>query len=305
MKRYLNITFLLLLHLQLFAQLSLEKDYPLEDIRYFHIADNEGIYVNYSSYSDSAFLLLFDDSQQLIKSVEAVEDTILNVINVSKYLYNQDELFEIIYTYHTIEGGASHYNTHIIDENSNLLESLQDQYLWIQNTSGGPKLLSQQGSKVYSLPGLNYPLYKGEKGEEGPAGPQGERGLKGDTGDRGLTGPQGPPGEKGDPYQEIYYAECDCNVSLSYLPMNETVFISEPYPNPAVDISTIDFDVSTMPSETSLVVYDIKGKKRLSIQLQPGSRSMEIPGSLLGSGSYLIRIEGETEASPVRKMVFQ
>jgi hypothetical protein len=293
MKRYLNIAVLLLLQYHLLAQLSLEKDYPLEDIRYFHVADNEGVYVNYSSYSDSAFFLLFDDSQQLIRSVEAVEDTILNVINVSKFLYNQDELYEIIYTFHTIEGGTSHYNTHIIDENSNLLESLQDQYLWIQNTSGGPKLLSQQGSKVYSLPGVNYPLYKGEKGEEGPAGPQGPPGEKGEQ------------GEKGDPYQEIYYAECDCNISLSYLPLNETVFISEPYPNPAVDICRVDFDVSAMPSEASLVVYDIKGKKRLSIQLQPGGRSLEIPGSLLGSGSYLIRIEGETEASPVRKMVFQ
>ena len=313
MKRYLNIALLLLLHFHVHAQLTLEKDYPLEDIRYFHVADDEGVFVNYSSYSDSAFILLFDDSQQLIRSVEALEDTILNVINVSRYLCNDNELFEIIYTYHCIEGGTSHYNTHIIDENSNLLESLQDQYLWIQNTSGGPKLLSQQGSKVYSLPGINYPVNRGEKGEQGPAGPPGERGLKGDTGKQGDPGPQGssgPPGskgekgEKGDPYEGVYSAECDCNLNSSYLPLNEAIYLSIPYPNPALDVCAVDYDASSLSPEARLVVYDLRGIKRLSVHLPPGGSSLEIHKSLLGSGSFIIRIEGETEASPVRKLVF-
>lgn len=302
MKSLLSVTVLSLVCWLAQAQLTLEKDYPLEDIRYFHITDEEGVYANYSSYSDSAYILLFDDDQQLIRSVRALDDTLLNVINVSKYLVNEDDLFEIIYTYHTIEGGQSHYNTQIIDENSNLLEGLEDQYLWIQNTAGGPKLLSQQGSRVYSLPGINYPVRKGERGEEGLRGAAGERGLKGDP---GPAGPQGEKGEKGDPYQQIYYAECDCNLSLSYLPLDESILLSEPFPNPAYEASMINYNVSSISEDAYLVVFDLKGVKRLSIHLSPEQRSLEIPRSLLGNGTYFLRVEEPGGSSPLRMLIFE
>ena len=131
MKRYIYLVLFPLLSLQVNAQLSLVMNYPLDEVRYFYISDNEGVYVNYSSYSDSSILFLYNDNHQLIRTIQAGADTILNVINVSKYLYNQDELYEIIYAFYTFENGGSHYNSHIIDENSNILENLKDQYVWI------------------------------------------------------------------------------------------------------------------------------------------------------------------------------
>jgi hypothetical protein len=302
MVRYIYLLVLLFLSIRLSAQLALEKDYPLEDLRYFYITDSEGVFVNYSSYSDIKTIRLYDDNQNILKTITTREDTILNVINASKYLYNDDDLFEIIYTYHTFRNGISHYNTHIIDENSNLLASLEDQYIWIQNTSAGARLLSQQGSKVYSLPGINYPLHKGDSGEPGPAGLRGE---KGDTGPAGPAGPQGPQGEKGDPYEQVYYAECDCQLNSISIPLDESIFLSEPYPNPASISSSVNFNLPTLPDRCSLVVYDATGQKRLSVYLLSPSGSLELHKSILGAGTYFYRIEHKTGSSRIRTLVFQ
>jgi hypothetical protein len=290
MSRHLYLAILTLLSFHVNGQLTLQKDFPLEDIRYFYITDTEGIYVNYSSYSNIKTIRLYNDSQQVIRTINSIEDTILNVINVSKYLYNNDELYEIIYTYHTFRNGISHYNTHIIDENSKLLASLEDQYLWIQNTSSGPRLLSQQGSKVYSLPGINYPVNKGRQGDPGQAG---------------SAGPPGEKGDKGDPFEEVYYAECNCQLSSLILPVDESLFLSEPYPNPAYESSSIDYDVSTLSPDAYLAVFDMTGIKKLSLYLNPPRGTVQIHRSLLGSGVYFLRIEYESGCSKIRQLVFE
>jgi hypothetical protein len=293
MLRNILLVILTLLSLHAVGQFTLQKDFPLEDIRYFYITDTEGIYVNYSSYSNIKTIRLYNDAQQVIRTVNSIEDTILNIINVSKYLYNNDELYEIIYTYHTFRNGVSHYNTHIIDQNSKLLASLEDQYLWIQNTSSGPRLLSQQGSKVYSLPGINYPVGKGRQGDPGPAGPA------------GIQGPPGAKGDKGDPFEEVYYAECNCQLSSLNLPVDASLLLSEPYPNPAYESSSIDYDVSTLSPDAYLAVFDMTGIKKLSLYLNPPRGTVQIHRSLLGSGVYFLRIEYESGCSKIRQLVFE
>ena len=47
-----------------------------------------------TSAQDTNKILLFNDDHQLIRTIEAHADTILNVINVSKYLYNDDDLYD-------------------------------------------------------------------------------------------------------------------------------------------------------------------------------------------------------------------
>jgi hypothetical protein len=281
------------LSFQSHGQVALEKNYPLEDLRYFYITDTQGVYVNYSSYSDIRAIRLFNDQQEQIKIINALDDTILNVINVSKYLCNDDDLYEIIYTYHTFQNGVSHYNTHVINENSALLFSRMDQYLWIQNTADGAKLISQQGSKVYSLPGINYPLKKGDKGDPGPMGPE---------------GPMGPQGPKGDPVEANTASlnpECDCQVSSINLPVNESIFLSEPFPNPANASCNITYDIASVAVPVKLVVYDLVGNQRMNVQLQPPGGAVEIHGSLLGSGTYFLRLEYESGSSQIRKLVFE
>ena len=301
MLRALLLIIIVLVSARVSGQLTLQKDFPLEDIRYFYISDTEGIYVNYSSYSNIRTIRLYNDDMQLIRTINTIEDTILNVINVSKHLYNDDDLFEIIYTYHTFRNGLSHYNTHIIDENSHLLASLEDQYLWIQTTSKGAKLLSQQGSRVFSLPGVQYPVNRGKQGEAGPPGPKGD---KGETGAAGPSGPQGEKGDKGDPYEELYYTDCDCRLSTLNLPLDESLYLSDAYPNPASESSSVDYDISDQSGDTYLAVFDMNGVKRLILYLNPPRGTIQIHKSLLGSGVYFFRIESKTESSRIKQLVF-
>lgn len=265
MRRIIIIAALTLLLASSQAQLVLEKDFPLEDIRYFYITDNEGVYANYSVYSVSDTILLFNDDMQLVQTVITPADSILSIISISKFMYNADDLFELIYTFQTFENGSWHYHTHIINENSSLLESLEDQYIWIHNTASGPRLISQKGSKVYTMPGIIYPV------------------LKGDPASMGLSGETGIP----------------------ELPVLESIVLSEPYPNPASISCMIDFQLTTSGSHSSLVFYDLSGIRRLSISLASVNGSMEIHKSLLGSGTFFYRIESGEGTSEIRKLIFE
>jgi hypothetical protein len=108
--------------IRIHAQITFEKEYPLENIQYFYVTDSDGVFVNYSIYSSS--------------------DSILSIINVSKYLINDDDLYELVYVFQTSENGNRHYHTHIIDGNSRPIECFNDQFMWIMSTANGPKLIS-------------------------------------------------------------------------------------------------------------------------------------------------------------------
>ncbi len=311
MSRIIIITFLSLLNLSLQAQLVLEKDFPLEEISYFYVTDDEGVYANYSVYSSSDTILLFNDNNQLVKTIIAPADSILSIINISKFLYNDDELYELIYIFQTFEKGSGHYNTHIINENSSLLESLEDQYIWIQNTANGTRLISQKGSKVYTMPGINYPRHKGETGEKGDTGLRGPAGVKGDTGpqgpkgDPGPSGPQGYPGTPSNMTTMGLSAECDCVSGVGDLPVISALVLSEPYPNPSSISSMIDYEVYLPGVKAKMVFYDMTGLRKLSITLEPEAGSLEMHKSLLGTGTFLFRIETANGTSEIRKLIFE
>lgn len=348
--RFVYTILLVFVNQLIYCQLELVNDFELEDLRYFYVTDTTGVYVNYSSYSDSRSIRLYDDKLQHLLTIETVEDTILNVLNASRYLYNDDESIEVIYTYMNFAGGISHYNTHIINENSELLESLEDQYIWVQKTSKGPRLLSQHDSRVYSLPGRLFPVKKGERGPAGPqgirgetgdAGPRGIPGEKGATGDLGPTGPagqrgeqgepgsmglqgpagpkgeqgepgpmglQGPPGpegKKGDASITFYSAECDCQLNSVNLPVDDFISLSDPWPNPASEYCSVAYNIISLSSAAYLVIYDMEGRKRLILQLEHPEGNLNIDRSLLGSGTFLFRIEYTEGASEIKKVVFE
>lgn len=289
----------------MYGQIIFEKEYPLENIQYFYITDSNGVFVNYSIYSYSDTILLFNDNHQLIRTIIPPDDSILSIINVSKYLYNSDELYELIYVYQEFEKGDRHYNTHIIDENSRLLESFDDQFMWIMSTADGAKLISQGGVKIYNLPGINFPLYKGEKGERG------EQGIQGKQGTQGERGEQGQQGEKGDTGELVLKSDFNCPKNSLEMPLIESIFLSEPFPNPSRIFSTIDYNISYDSysafdySASFLVFYDMNGLQRLSLLLQTSAGSLEINKSLLGTGIFLFRIETQNGYSEVRKLIFE
>lgn len=201
--------FLFLTNINLSGQMTFEKSYTLENIQYFYITDTTGVFVNYSIYSVTNTIALYNDKHSLIRTIRPPDDSILSILSVAKYLYNNDNLYEIIYVCQETKNGSRHYNTKIIDENARLLKSYDDRFMWILATADGPKMISQGGVEVYDLPGINYPVNKGEKGDKGDKGDQGVQGprglqgiqgiqgLKGDKGDKGIQGIQGPRGLQG------------------------------------------------------------------------------------------------------------
>jgi hypothetical protein len=287
MKRLIYLAAISLLNLNSFGQLELEMDFPLEKISYFFITDSQGVYANYSFFSPSDTILLFNDESQLIRTITTPADSILSIINISKYLYNEDDLYELIYVYMTFAGGTVHYHTHIINENADLLEHLEDMYIWIQNTARGTRLISQKGSRVYHLPGVHYPIHKGPPGE------------------RGEPGPKGDPGEPCDPGTKSVPAECDCISGLADLPVLEALVLSEPYPNPSSISSVLDYQLVSPYDRAMLVFYDLTGIRKLSIVLDATFGTLEVHKSLLGKGTYLYRIETEKGTSEIRKLVFE
>lgn len=278
MNRFIGLAILLLYSISMHAQIDLEIEYPLENIQYFYINDNSGVFVNYSIYSSTDSILLFNDDNQLIRTIIPNDDSILSIINISKYLVNSDDLFEVIYVCQAFRNGERHYNTHIIDENSRLIKSFNDQFMWLMPTADGAKLISQGGVRIYSLPGIYYPLSKGEKG---------------------------------DPGELLLRSEFYCPDNPLDTHTNESIFVSEPYPNPSSISSSIDYNIaSNYYSNTDyiralLVFYDITGLQRFSLLLIPAAGNVSINKSLLGAGTFLYRIETENGSSEIKKLIFE
>ena len=101
---------------KIFGQMTFEKSYPLENIQYFYTTDTTGVFVNYSIYSKTNTITLYNDKHALIRTIKPPDDSILSILSVAKYLYNSDNLYEIIYICQEIANGSRHYNTKIIDE---------------------------------------------------------------------------------------------------------------------------------------------------------------------------------------------
>jgi len=89
------------------------------------------------------------------------------------------------------------------------------------------------------------------------------------------------------------------------LPVDELISLSEPYPNPAYESSLIDYDISSLASEVDLVIFDISGLIKLRLKLQPPAGSLQLHKSLLGSGMYFLRIEYDSGASEIQKLIFE
>jgi hypothetical protein len=185
--------------------------------------------------------------------------------------------------------------------------------MWIMATADGAKLISQGGVRIYDLPGINYPVSKGEKGDPGEKGATGAKGVQGLT---GPAGPQGMKGEKGDPGELVLRSEFECPQDPVNMPLDKSIFLSESYPNPSMDVATIGYNISSQYSSTYynnpadyprtvITFYDLSGVQRLSLFLQRTYGSVEISKSLLGTGTFLFRIETERGFSELKKLIFE
>jgi hypothetical protein len=171
---------------------------------------------------------------------------------------------------------------------------------------------------VQGLPGVTGPQgIQGDKGDRGEQGLQGIQGSPGEIGERGIPGSPGPRGEqgekgdKGDPGILILESECTDFENEQDKPLIPSIFISQPHPNPSESSSWVDYNI--IPdninlfeySKSYLVFYDINGSLRLRLFLMQLAGTIEIDKSLLGLGTFLLRIETETGVSEVRKLIFK
>lgn len=95
---------------------------------------------------------------------------------------------------------------------------------------------------------------------------------------------------------------------VSFLALSEVIPSARPvptikfnmYPNPANDITRIDFD-NPLSTEQKLTVYNMLGQEMLTQNINAGSTSVKVDVSTLQKGTYIIILDGEDGAQTLPK----
>ena len=89
--------------------------------------------------------------------------------------------------------------------------------------------------------------------------------------------------DKNNPTDTVSFTvKYDITASVSYLETNGN-FISKPYPVPATDFVSFDYNFNT---SKKLIIYDVTGKVVLQVTLNPKQNQLKIPVKNLNSGIY-------------------
>jgi len=82
------------------------------------------------------------------------------------------------------------------------------------------------------------------------------------------------------------------------------IVLKQNAPNPASDVTIIEYDIPSNYKAVSLNIYDISGKKLLS-QAASGKSALEFDLSTLTSGTYIYNLESDGEVIAKQKMIVQ
>lgn len=277
MKKLALFPFLLLSHLTASAQFELEHTYDSAATYNFcpPAGESQLMYIHFESSGEryvrinrcGKLMSLYDMEHNLVKHIDL------------DALYTSAPYFTL---------GSIMY----ISENLfNLDDKLEFMYV---TDSGGfyiTQVFNETGTLLFSEPGtpnikLNlhlqqYPIYNTEYGTKLI--------LSYQTGEAKVFGLAGTL------TTEIEMA----NNELSA----QAVTLSNPYPNPADNYTTIDYTLSEGTSTAELVLFALNGVEVGRYSISNAFTSIDIPTATLQSGTYYFELQTETGIAPGKKLI--
>jgi hypothetical protein len=85
--------------------------------------------------------------------------------------------------------------------------------------------------------------------------------------------------------------------------LQNTSFISNPYPNPAINSTTIDYDLPNNVNEGTLVFYDLKGNEVKRFRVDRTFSSLLISTTDIAAGTYYYQLQTIGNISVGKKLV--
>jgi hypothetical protein len=93
------------------------------------------------------------------------------------------------------------------------------------------------------------------------------------------------------------------NSSENYLFSNDRVWVSQVYPNPALDFVDIDFQIASSVREVKLTFYNVLGQEVKDVVLEKDQKSTHISLRELNSGMYMYQLTIDGRSVATKKLI--
>ena len=91
--------------------------------------------------------------------------------------------------------------------------------------------------------------------------------------------------------------------SENYLFVNDRVWVSHVYPNPAFDFVDIDFQIASSVREVKLTFYNVLGQEVKDVVLEKDQKIIHISLRELNSGMYMYQLSIDGRSVATKKLI--
>lgn len=93
------------------------------------------------------------------------------------------------------------------------------------------------------------------------------------------------------------------NGSENYLFVNDRVWVSHVYPNPALDFVDIDFQITSSVREVLLTFYNVLGQEVKEVVLEKDQKNTHISLREFNSGMYMYQLSIDGRSVATKKLI--
>ncbi len=93
------------------------------------------------------------------------------------------------------------------------------------------------------------------------------------------------------------------NGSENYLFVNDRVWVSHVYPNPALDFVDIDFQIASSVREVTLTFYNVLGQEVKEVVLEKDQKNTHISLREFNSGMYMYQLSIDGRSVATKKLI--
>jgi hypothetical protein len=93
------------------------------------------------------------------------------------------------------------------------------------------------------------------------------------------------------------------NGSENYLFVNDRVWVSHVYPNPALDFVDIDFQITSSVREVTLTFYNVLGQEVKEVVLEKDQKNTHISLREFNSGMYMYQLSIDGRSVATKKLI--